>query len=945
MNKFHKNSSLLYKYNEASKNCDFHLALIILKKIETEYKDLHSFRIFVKKEYKKLKKYFNKDSSEITTSLTFNNYFKKLNITQNPTKGILKERQDDQNDWYFNEDLENLLSSLWSNKSYKPLPKSFRRILVIATDLEHSTGLLRSLSNYLNFLYHYGGYSIKVVELDKKIDSQTIFFLIESSDIVIINGLPQVLEVESLPKVISKTSKFKPIYHYIHATKWHYERLNEDQIKKLKLVIPNIFLLAVSEKQVLDIKKIATPKSYEVMYELPLKNKEFENNNSDNAERIPASLIMTGTIQKRKGFDFFCKCAAELKEQNFSFKWAGIHHDSTLKISDAIEYLGRLTTEKIFQELKQTEIFFLSSYDDPFPHSAIEAYMCGCKLLLPRATGLVEIFEGLKGVLIYEEHDIKKVTYLINKLKNYEAPDKESILYLENKLNINEFSKKLNNFIEKTSTKIYQENLNFLYKNKKTNVAIILHLFYLDLACEFRRQLQSLQDHNCDIYISIPNEKFNKEIKEKIQNYFTGICKSIHIIGIENSGMDILPFFKIIKFINEHNFTYDYIIKVHSKKSILMSGKEEGEKWRVEMLNSLLGNRENTKEIFRIFETNKDISIIAPKNYLIEKSSFDHNDNPNQIEIENLKSILNLDDANCKFFVRGTMFWVRSNNFLKFFKDKQDLFPLDFPKEYIKDGSLAHAYERILTYIGKTCGEILRYQLEENERSTSLSQFHGLHKDEDIYVIASGPSTELINKDFFNNKITIGCGQVYKLMKLNYTVNKEYVGVINETKMLKKCDKVFNALYKGGNKKRGFIMSNKKSFRSNEIIYFDHYENELNKFTLNPLRENSEKLFVSWSTITSAIHLAFLMGAKNIILVGHDCGTINNSTNISPYKTDTAIDAWGDNQKEYIDWLPKIESQTIVVRNFLRDEKNVNIVSLNPFINLSLEGNIYSKGN
>lgn len=941
----HENSSLLNKYNEASRNCDFHLALIILKKIEAEYKDLHSFRIFVKKEYKKLEKYFNKDLSEITSTLTFNNYFKKLNFTQNPTKGILKERQDDQNDWYFNEDLENLLSSLWSNKSYKPLPKSFRRILVISNDLEQNTGLLKSLSNYLNFLYHYGGYSIRVIELDKKIDPQAIFFLIESSDIVIINGLPQVLQVEGLPKVIATTSKFKPIYHYIHATKWTFERLNEDEIKKLKQIIPNIYLLAVSEKQLLDIKKIAIPKSYEVMYELPLKYKEFENKQQDNAERITPSLIMTGTIIKRKGFEFFCKCAAEFKEQNFSFKWAGAHHDQTLKISDDIEYLGRLNTERLFQELKHAEIFFLSSYDDPFPHSAIEAYKCGCKLLLPRATGLVEVFEGLKGVLIYEEHDIEKVTCLINKLKNYEAPDKESILYLENKLSINEFSKKLNNFIEKTCTKKYQENLNLLYKNKKTNVAIILHLFYLDLACEFRRQLQSLQDHNCDIYISIPNEKYNIEIKEKIQNYFNGICKNIHIIDIENSGMDILPFFKIIKFINDNNHTYDYIIKVHSKKSIQMSGKEGGEKWRVEMLDSLLRNRENTKEIFRIFETNKDISIIAPKNYLIEKSSFDYKDDPNQIEIENLKSILNLDEANCKFFVRGTMFWVRSNNFLKFFKDKEDLFPLDFPKEFVKDGSLAHAYERIFSYIGKTFGEILRYQLEENEKSTSLSQFHSLHKDEDIYVIASGPSTELINKDFFNNKITIGCGQVYKIMKLNYTVNKEYNNVVNEIKMLKNCDKVFSALYKGGNRKRGFIMSNKKAFRSNEIIYFDHYENELNRFTLNPLRENSEKLFVSWSTITSAINLAFMMGAKNIILVGHDCGTINNSTNISPYKSETAIDAWDDNQKEYIEWLTKIESQTIVVRNFLRDEKNVNIVSLNPFINLSLEGNNYCKGN
>ena len=110
-------------------------------------------------------------------------------------------------------------------------------------------------------------------------------------------------------------------------------------------------------------------------------------------KRYSKSIIMTGTIIKRKGFDFFCRCAESIGDSKILFKWAGIHHDKNLKISERIKFLGNLRASDLHFQLKQAEIFFLSSYDDPFPHSAIEAYTCGCKLLIPRVTGLVEIFE------------------------------------------------------------------------------------------------------------------------------------------------------------------------------------------------------------------------------------------------------------------------------------------------------------------------------------------------------------------------------------------------------------------------------------------------------------------------------------------------------------------------------------------------------------------------
>ena len=57
------------------------------------------------------------------------------------------------------------------------------------------------------------------------------------------------------------------------------------------------------------------------------------------------------------------------------------------------------------------------------------------------------------------------------------------------------------------------------------------------------------------------------------------------------------------------------------------------------------------------------------------------------------------------------------------------------------------------------------------------------------------------------------------------------------------------------------------------------------------------------------MHLAHLMGAKNFILVGHDCGTLNASLNINSYNSrdDGSVDSWGNNGKEYKNWLKQIE--------------------------------------
>jgi len=84
------------------------------------------------------------------------------------------------------------------------------------------------------------------------------------------------------------------------------------------------------------------------------------------------------------------------------------------------------------------------------------------------------------------------------------------------------------------------------------------------------------------------------------------------------------------------------------------------------------------------------------------------------------------------------------------------------------------------------------------------------------------------------------------------------------------------------------------------------------------------------------------MGAKNIILVGHDCGTINGEPNFKNYHNEQTYKiAHSRGKTDYIIWLRQIEAQTIVIKNLLKKKYNCNIYSINPFVSLNLEGNIF----
>jgi len=221
-------------------------------------------------------------------------------------------------------------------------------------------------------------------------------------------------------------------------------------------------------------------------------------------------------------------------------------------------------------------------------------------------------------------------------------------------------------------------------------------------------------------------------------------------------------------------------------------------------------------------------------------------------------------------------------------------------------------------------------------RRISHIELKNIYKDQDIWVIGSGTSMQFIAKDFFKNKVTIGPCQVWKYFELDYNLHKhqEFVQEAIDNKQIVIASK----------HDCGDIDQPLNEYQSHFI--FTHKRGRFGELETNFVENlksigKDDDIFVSYSTISSCIHLAAYMGAKNIMLCGHDCGWIDNKSHMFDYGKRLIEFHKNDFNKYHNMWFKRVEEDSIRLRQKLKEIYKCNIYSLNPFINLGLEGHKY----
>ena len=209
-----------------------------------------------------------------------------------------------------------------------------------------------------------------------------------------------------------------------------------------------------------------------------------------------------------------------------------------------------------------------------------------------------------------------------------------------------------------------------------------------------------------------------------------------------------------------------------------------------------------------------------------------------------------------------------------------------------------------------------------------ITELKNIHEGHDIYVVASGASAGFIEPSFFDNKLAIGVNQVWRRFpNLDYIVRKDS----NTMESARLAKKMLDFKLIVSEHNCGTLKYEKNGGAD---FYFEHLDNKLDKIDLSVI--GTDKIVVSYSTITSAIHIAAYMGAANIILVGHDCGMLDGKANFPGYPEPPT------GQPFYDKFLSLIEPATLALRAKIQAFYGCNIYSLNPFINFGLEGHIYA---
>jgi len=233
-------------------------------------------------------------------------------------------------------------------------------------------------------------------------------------------------------------------------------------------------------------------------------------------------------------------------------------------------------------------------------------------------------------------------------------------------------------------TKIDKTKISLLWQTqhlrRTADIAVIIHLYYVELWDEIKLNLTSFKDKAFDLYININNECSVDSIKNILD-----IFPDARIFSFENRGRDILPFLEIFNRI--YPLDYPYVCKIHSKKSL---HRQDGNKWRNDLINGLMGSPDCIEDNIVQLESDSKTGMIVPKGHIFKYKDWV---GPNNEMVETFALKNKIDIIEDFSFPSGSMFWFKPVVFKQLYRNMDsNMFETEDGQ---LDGTMAHSIERI----------------------------------------------------------------------------------------------------------------------------------------------------------------------------------------------------------------------------------------------------------
>lgn len=231
-------------------------------------------------------------------------------------------------------------------------------------------------------------------------------------------------------------------------------------------------------------------------------------------------------------------------------------------------------------------------------------------------------------------------------------------------------------------------------RKSSTKLAVVLHLYYIDMWSQFTQYLKRLEGQDYDLFVTIPVH--HGGFRDKIIEDF----KNAQVFAVPNRGRDVLPFIWLASHLER--LGYETYLKLHSKKS---KHRSDGSDWFESIINHLVPD--NPKVVTKISQKigRKDTALIGPGGqYVSLRVNYRQNKDGLARVFNDMHAELRPVDAYKYGFFAGTMFWGRIDAISDVLAIRYS--PKDFPLEKGQiDATLAHALERVIGSYPETLGK------------------------------------------------------------------------------------------------------------------------------------------------------------------------------------------------------------------------------------------------
>ena len=214
---------------------------------------------------------------------------------------------------------------------------------------------------------------------------------------------------------------------------------------------------------------------------------------------------------------------------------------------------------------------------------------------------------------------------------------------------------------------------------------------------------------------------------------------------------------------------------------------------------------------------------------------------------------------------------------------------------------------------------------------TELAELRNRHQGRTIYIVGSGPTLDKYDLRFLKDEITICVNWAFRhCTDPTFQITKHHETAVE-------CLTSTTSTTCVVSEKNSSHTSVAEELQQNDrVVLFAHPpSNKSGPIKWSTSDAEKPELLVSWSTITSAMHLAAYLGASTVVLVGYDGGVFPQQRNVSGYKRRTAPDLF--HKHRY--WA--FVDQTLQARNLLESAYDTRYIAMTPFLGLDLEGTAF----